>query len=218
MPTGYTVVLDENPELTTAKWVTEELSRNFGVCFVLRDGPHDLTEEAIEAYLKNEIGRSTSYHKEKISEAQETLKAIKVNPEVWNDLYASTVDELKKCNQRSIKEAKSTKQRHQQVEQDLIKLRDRAKDELTRNIAKFGLNQLEVAKSETEPYIQEIPHLDKFKTDKLASLNLDIEYHTENMEKTEKRERERLLVYQKIRQEVNEILGCHTSEKKEVQS
>ena len=48
MPTGYTAQIDDDPNLTTAKWVTEGLSRAFGVCVILRDGPYGLTEDEIK--------------------------------------------------------------------------------------------------------------------------------------------------------------------------
>ncbi len=211
MPTGYTAELDDHPRLTTAKWVTKHLSRAFGVCVTLRDGPFGLSPEEIEAYLEKEIGRSTSDHKENLSEAEETLKSIESDPEVWIGLHKAEVERLKKSNARSVKKASKTNRRHERVKKDLIKLRDNTDDEVTRNIAKYGLKQLEIVKSDTEPYIQEVPDLEKFKTDKLASLNWTIEYHTKKMEKTEKRERERVLAYQKIRSEVEKILGPEAS-------
>ena len=116
MPTGYTAELDDNPELTTAKWVTQNLARAFGVCVHLRDGPYGLTEDEIESHLEDEIERSTRYHREKTDEALKTLKTINDTPEAWNDLYTSAVDRLQEYNKRSREEAETTKLRHQQVE------------------------------------------------------------------------------------------------------
>jgi len=211
MPTGYIAQIDDDPNLTTAKWVTEGLSRAFGVCVVLRDGPYDLTEDEIVAHLEKEIGRNTKYHKENISKARETLKVINNNPSAWDDLYTSEIERLHEYNKRSQEEATATKLRHEQIEQDLIKLRDKTTDEVTKNIAKFGLSQLELVKRDREPYLLEIPSLEKFKGNKLASLKRDIKYHTEKMEESEKREMERLRAYQRIRFEVKKILGSQSS-------
>lgn len=207
MPTGYTALIDDDPNLSTAKWVTEGLSRAFGICVVLRDGPCGLTEDEIEEHLKKEIKRGTSYSRERLSETREKLKIIEADPETLNDLYASTVARLEDYNKRSMDEAKTTRLRHEQVEEDLVKLRDNTADEITRNIAKFGLSQLELVKRDREPYIQTIPSLEQFKIDMLASLKRDVEYHTKQIVEAEQREKERLLAYQTLRSEVGEILG-----------
>lgn len=206
MPTGYTSELDENPDLTTAKWVTANLSRAYGVCVTLRDGPYGLSDDEIEEHLKKAVGRSTSYHKRKIKKAKKTLGIIKDDPEAWNDLYESTVNRMQDYNKRGKEEAGITKLRHERVERELIILRDNTEDEMTRNIAKFGLSQLELVKRDREPYIQEIPSLEKFKVDKFASLNRDIEYHTKNMKEAHQREWERVHAYRKLRSEVARIL------------
>ena len=69
------------------------------------------------------------------------------------------------------------------------------------------MSQLELVKEDREPYIQDIPTLETFKTSKVTSLMRDVDYHTKNIDETEERERERFLAYQRIRSEVEEILG-----------
>lgn len=206
MPTSYTAMIDEDPKLSTAKWMTEGLARNFGVCAVIRDHDRNLAEDEIEEHLKNMTERGTKYHREKLVETQEILK--KLNSEgAWRELYRSAMDKRAKSNAQSIGKANTIRIRHQQVKEDLIKLRDNTKDEVTRNIAEFGLSQLEAVKPETEPCISAIPNLKEFKSIKLAALNWNIAYHTREIEKTEKQGAERLSIYQKIRSEVAEILG-----------
>lgn len=206
MPTGYTAMLD-NPKLTTAKWVTEGLARAFGVCVILRDDDRSLSEEQIEASLKEHVESSTRYCKEKLREAVEALAKLGEDQDkFWVDEYASTVKRMRKHNERSMKEANKTKLRHQQAENDLIKLRDETTDEITRNIANYGLEQLKLVESETKPYTFEILSLEQFKADKLASLNHDIEYYTKQIKETEEREKGRMLAYQTLKAEVKRIL------------
>ena len=215
MPTGYTDMIDEHPRLTTAKWVMEGLSRAFGVCVTLRDDSMNLSEKEIEKRLQKEVDDGMSYYREKLKETDETLAKLHKNPKMfWDAEYAATVDRIKKRNAEQIIEKNKTKVRHDQVKQDLIKLRDNTTDEVTRNIAQFGLDQLELVKSETEPWITEIPSLEKFKADKYASLNQDIEYYTKNINEAEERERGRLIAYRTIKAEVTRILGSNTSAEK----
>ncbi len=206
MGTSYTYELDDNPKLTTAQWVTEHLSRAFGVCITLRDGPFGLSDEEIEEHLEEEVKRSTKYHREKLDTAQNQLDMLEDNPEAWKDLYSITIAGMKTATKRSIKEAKKIEDRHLQARKDLTKLRDDTVDDITRNIAQFGLDQLEIAKSDTEPYIRKIPTFEEFKVSKLKSLNWGIEYYTKNMKETESREGKRVFVYRRIRYEVKRIL------------
>jgi len=208
MPTGNTAWIDEDLNLSTAKWVTQNLARNFGVCAVLRDHDWDLTEDEIEEYLKGWANRDTNYHKEELIKALEALEKLgDPSEEAWNELYLVAVDEIEERNTRNTKKANVIKLRHQQVKEDLIKLRDATTDEITGGLAKFGLKQLKLVESDTEPYISVVPSFEKFKIDKLSSLNWNVNYHTKRLEEARERGQERLSAYQRIRAEVREILG-----------
>jgi len=203
MPTDNTAMIDNDLDLSTARWVTEQLARSFGVCVALRDDDWDLTEDEIEERLKEIVNRDTNYHKGELITARGALEELK-RPKVWNELYLSTVDEIEKRNRRNAKKANAIKLRHQQVKEDLIKLRDNTKDELTGKLAEFGLKQLKLVESDTEPYISVVPSFEKFKIDKLHSLNWDVDYHTKKLGEIGKEER--LSAYQRIRSEVGKIL------------
>ncbi len=113
MGTSYTYELDDNPKLTTAQWVTEHLSRAFGVCITLRDGPFGLSSDEIEKHLEETIKESTKYHREELDKAQVQLDALEEYPETWKSLYSIAVKEMKAANRRSIRKAKKIKKRHQ---------------------------------------------------------------------------------------------------------
>lgn len=206
MGTSYTYELDDNPKMTTSQWMLEHLTRAFGVCITLRDGPSGLSDEGIEEYLEEEVKRSTRYYRKELDKSQKQLDVLRDNPEDWKDLYAVTIDAAKATNKRSIRKAKKIKKHHQLIAEDLIKLRDETADDITRKIAQYGLDQLEMAKDDTQPYVSRIPAFEEFKVKKIKSLNWDIDYHTKHMEKTEAREGERVLSYRRIRYEVKRIL------------
>jgi len=207
MPTGYTATLDETPNMTTAKWVMESLTRAFGVCATLRDNG-DMTEEQIEAHLQERVDEAGSYHIDALKRVGETVTKLSDNPEkFWAEEYAKAVETMQAYNEKSIKEAKEIKTRHDKAIEDLIKLRDNTTDEATRSIANYGLEQLELVKSETESYISTVPTLEKFKEDKLRSINRDIDYHSKNLTEAKARERDRLKAYKTIKSEVNRILS-----------
>lgn len=211
MPTGYTAALDEK-DLNTSQWFTEHLARAFGVCIILRDGPYGLSADEIEQHLEKEIERGTQYHEENLKEAKDLIERVNADPKIaLNEVYNSMVKQKKEYNTNSIKEARDTKKRHKRTIRELKKIQKKTTDEVTHNIAQFGLKQLELVKSETEPYVSEIPSLEKFIWDKAFSLNRDLKYHEEKIIESTKREQDRFETYRTIRSEVERILGSHSS-------
>jgi len=207
MPTGYTAKIDDDPTMTAARWVTEGLSRAFGVCVTLRDSG-DMTADQIEEHLKENIERSTKYYRKELDRTKKFLSYINKKPDTyWTTEYATMVKQSTEYNQKNKKETTELNARHNQIRQELITLKDSTDDMVTKGIAKFGLEQLDLVKSEHEPYIRKIPSFEDFQKEKLASLNHDLEYHKKNLIETEKREKDRLLAYQTIRSEVSRHLG-----------
>lgn len=210
MPTGYTVLLDDDHDLSTSIWVTEHLARNFGLLYHLRDGPYGLSADEIETTIVNSDG--TKYYKENLEKTAKAFERLHDDPDAfWKEEYDAEVKRLQKYNKQSQESADITKQRHEQVERDLIKLRDSTDDDITVNIAKFGLSQLELVKQDREPYISEIPTLEKFKEDTLRKMNRDVEYYLDKIEEREKANRDRLHAYRKVRSEVIRILSSQSS-------
>ena len=211
MPTGYTAELDDHPELTTAKWITEKLARNFGLLYHLRDGPYNLSADEIAETIAKDDG--TKYYKENLEKIMKAFDRLNDDPDAFLEKeYKAEVRCLKKYNKQSQESADITKQRHEQVESELITLRDGTDDEITRNIAKFGLKQLEVVKSDREPYISKIPTFETFKENKLSKLDRDMEYYLDKIKACEKAHRDRVLAYQTLRSEVERILGVRPLE------
>ena len=213
MPTGYVMALDDDPKLTTAKWVTEGLSRAFGVCVTLRDHNMDLTEEQIEAHLEENIKRDAKYYVDALREANDAWAKFRENPaEFLKTSYDIYVKRTEKYNKKSVNNAAETKLRRDKVAQDLIKLRKMTTDDVTKNLAKFGLEQLERSKSDAEPHILEIKSYGIFAKDEVDKIKRDIDYYTKNLEETRQRARDRLQAYLTIKSEVQRVLENNTSE------
>lgn len=206
MGTGLTNMLDDDSNLTTAKWMTEGLARSFGVCIILRDDEWGISEEDIEARLKE--SSSVKYHEENLAEAEWKLTEIaSYSEETWIEKHLAHVKETEKRNKERTERANKTKLRHDKVRKELTKVQFETHHDVTRNLAEYGLKQLDVAKSDTKPYLKEIPTLEQFKAEKLKSLNWSSDYHSKNREESRLRESGRLLAYQTIRSEVKRILG-----------
>ena len=212
MPTGYTSTLDETPDMTTGQWVMESLTRAFGVCVTLRDS-EDMTEEQVEIHLRERVEDAGNYHIEALEKTQEEFRRLRYDQTYWATEYASMVEIKEKYNRESIEEASALKIKHDKAREELIVLRVHTRDETTRNIAEFGLSQLELVKRETEPYVSEIPSFEKFKRDKYNSVCRDLEYYSKEIREAKEREQSRLEAYLKIKSEVVSILGCDSLSK-----
>lgn len=207
MPTGYTTMLDDDPNLSTAQWIKEGLTRAFGVCVTLRDDNMDLSEEEIQKRLERNINSSAKYYIENLEKTKKLIKEMETNPDTFfSRAYAEYVETTDKYNKKSIEEAKQNTLRHNKAMIELQKVKENTIDEVTKNIANFGLEQLELVKSEREPHVTRIKTFLEFKADKIASLKRDVEYYKKNLDETIDRETDRVNTYKTIVAEVNRIL------------
>ena len=213
MPTGYTAMLDDNPELSTAQWMKEGIVRNFGVCVTLRDSKHDLDEKEIEKLLEENIEQSAKWYREKLVDTKNTIAEMEQNPErFFSKEYADYLERTESYNKQSKAEANTNQERHNAVIMDLKKVIQNTNDEVTQNLAKFGIEQLELVKSDRTPYIIELKSFLEFKDEKKKSLDRDLDYYQKNLNEIIKRETDRLNAYKKIVSEVNRILSVNTHE------
>lgn len=206
MPTGYTAELDDSPELTTADWIKKHLVRNFGVCVNLRDHG-TMSEEEILAFLEEQVDKSSNLYLKEYNKALEELNKIsEMSFDEKKKLYDVEVARIQNYNEKSINEAHQTKLRHQKVIEELQKVKNNAHYDVLENIAQFGLDQLELVKSETQPYLQDIPSYKTHIDSKVKKLRRDVIYYSEKYTKCRERERERLEAYKQIVKRVNDIL------------
>jgi len=202
-------MLDDNPKMTTQQWVMEGLARAFGVCVTLREDPFDLSEEQIKQRIVEDGKRDVDWYQKELNKAKEeySKQSIRTKQE-WKMAWLKHEAQKKKENAISITKAEKIKQCHDQVLSDLKLLLISPKtDELTKNIAKFGISQLNLVESECRPCIQEPTTLANYKAEVIKSTKRDIEYHTEEIAKAKQRANERITLYTQLKHDVETVLG-----------
>lgn len=205
MPTGYTDMIDKNPDMTTEQWIMEGLARAFGVCVTLRDDRPDLTEEQIKKKIEENERQTVNYHQKELKKARKELKRLNVLTEKewlveWNKAEKNRIEN----NNHSISITKKLKDRHNKVRNDLEKILASSKiSKITRNIVKYGIDQLNMVQSECEPYTYKNRPLRLFKSDKVKSASRDIVYHTKELVEAKKRMRKRIYEYSRLRKDLN---------------
>lgn len=207
MPTGYTDMIDNKPEMTTEQWIMTGLARAFGICVTLRDDELNLTEEQIEKRLEKDSQSDVNYNKKELEEAKIEAKVIsKRTDEEWQALYVENEKRKLKENEESIAEHKLIKTRHLQVQKELETILNSKIHTITKDIVNFGVEQLTLVKDECEPYIQEPETLQKFITETKRSNAWNLKYHTEELSKATKRANQRLKLYQQLKHDVSTLL------------
>ena len=207
MPTGYTAYLDDE-ELDTATWFKQNLSRAFGICVHFRDSG-DMTEDEMKQRVK-EIAEEESWHKKRLSESKDRLKTYKsYTDDDWLRKMELVNNEREEYNIESREKANRIKNLHDRARKDLQKiLDDEQADEVSKNIAEFGIDQLNLCKSEEEPYIDElITDVEQFKKDTINETKRSIQYHTRELKEEIERESERYEAYIKVCEDADRILG-----------
>jgi hypothetical protein len=199
-------MLDRNPTMTTKKWVMEGLSRAFGVCVTLRDDDMNLTEEQIKERIAKDS--SIDYHQKELENAlAEQCKIAVRTAEEWQKLWKKEDDRRTKANLKYLDEANSMAKRHLMVHQELAAvLASPEIDEVTRNIAKFGIDQLDLVSDECKPYHIESVTLKDFEKNAISENTRDIEYHTKELAAAKKRTQERLEMYDRLRKDLDSVL------------
>ena len=207
MPTGLTAQLDDK-NLDTKTWIVEHLARQFGICVVIRD-EGIMSSDEIKQNLKDYFNKSIKYHNDCLSESKKTLAEYNSFTDTdWIKLMNDANKKIKHDNEQSIKKANLIKVRHNEVRNDLNKLLRNDLSDVTRNIVVFGLNQLDLVKSEEEPYISSLfSDVDAFKIIRFDSVNRSIEYHSGVIKNETERYGERYDAFVALIDEVNKYLN-----------
>jgi hypothetical protein len=211
-------MIDRKPEITTAKWVTEGLARAFGVCVSLREDDMNLTEKRIEQRLIEDGQHNIDYQNEELIKAEKEAEAIsKRTEEEWQTLYVADEKEKVEGNTKRTIEAQAMKARHTQVQKDLEKVLESNVHTITKDIVKFGIDQLKLTEDETEPYIQEPVTLQKFIAETKKANAWSLSYHEEELAKATKRAKERLKLYRQLKKDINAVLFISKQEEGKTQ-
>lgn len=202
MPTGYTAIIDDDPKMTARQWIMEGLARAFGICVMMRDDPRDLTEEQILQRLTEDS--SASWNEKELNKAVEESKRLATRTtKGWKVAWQKEENKKRNANKRSVEEANKMRKRHEQICGDLLKVlaSDKA-HEVTKNIAKFGVEQLDLVASDCLPFIQKPIALKDFMKDCIQKNARNIAYHTEELAKAKQRTEERVNLYKRLKEDV----------------
>jgi hypothetical protein len=207
MPTGYTDMIDRNPTMTAKQWVMEGLARAFGMCVTLRDDAFDLSEEQIKKKLVESEQSEINYHQKELNKAKKKCRtlATKTNKE-WLTLWLTDDNKREEENKKSVVRANKLSDRHERVRDGLNRILASDKvHEVTKSIAKFGIEQLDLVVADGEPYIREPITLEGFIKEAISSSKRDIKYHTEELAKAKQRGQERINLYARLKEDIRSV-------------
>lgn len=211
MPTGYTSMIDDNPNMTTRQWFMEGLARAFGVCVTLREDSLNLTEAQILQRISKDRQGDVAWHKKELKKAKLLSEQLKTRTDAeWKTAWQTSEAEKIRQNNKSIAKAKTMKKKHTLVQKDLELIVAVANNQVTKNIATYGLGQLNMVKDECEPYINEATNFENFKAQTLKTNTRDIEYHVEEMTKAQARAKENVEAYLAMKADMDTIFSAQT--------
>jgi hypothetical protein len=204
MPTGYTAMIEDNPTMTAREWVMRGLVQ----AFMVYDGELEWTEEQVEKEITSRKDYNVTYYEKELKKSFKEREKLNAFNEINWEVYWTRSEYKKKIkNEESKAKSKLMQERHEQIMKDMVFLKANAKTELTRNIAKYGIEQLNTVAYECKPYIEEPETLAQYKSDRLAENSRDIQYYTTELTKAIKNKKETIERYISLKEEVNSILG-----------
>ena len=206
MPTGYTDVLDKNG-FDTKKWVAESLVRAFGVCVVFREEGHMSEKAILQRFKENAKGL---YYDKALKEANTKIEKLKfMSDEEWKTMMQGDNTEKMEYYEETNKERTKIRDGHIKVQNELTNFLTEDISDVTRNIVKFGLEQLCLVEDDYGEY--PIPvlfeNIEEFKKMTLEKVYKDIDYYEKELVEDRKRETERMEVYKEILGDLNLFRG-----------
>lgn len=169
-----------------------------------------MTEEQILKKLTKLAGED-GYHAKEWEKAQKQLSVYYgYTDEQWEDKMKRENKEREKSYQIGREKAKRIKEKHDKTRADLRKLIEaKGVSDITKNIARFGREQLNMCKDEEEYH--HLPEYDdlhtdvkKYKKEVMGKAKRDVEYHQK--EKKEERDKDRLKGFLQLKKDVEKVL------------
>lgn len=175
MPTGYTQLLVDNPDMPLNKWALH-CARAFGACITMRDDDPTLP-------TPKKFKPDLSYHKKGLRKAHATIRKLEKMTEKQREVYnKKKQEEYKKHFTEQLKEAEETQKAF-----DNMKVQVEAWNPSSEydGLKKFMLEQIKVSDTYTSYYIDNLNKADTtdYWKDNLESAKRSIQYHTEGIAK-----------------------------------
>lgn len=146
MPTGYTAIIEEKPDLTFREFALR-CARGMGACIMQRDDPMDEPPRAPEP---------SDYHIKALATAQARLKELRgMGAEAKRAMWHAEVERIEKSNAESRAKAAKTEQQYKSMRAQVEAWKPPTKDH--DGLKRFMLEQIDLCVSDWDPYICEAP-------------------------------------------------------------
>ena len=214
MPTGYTSFIEDGKVKNPTDFLHICL-RNFGVCWSMRDSDTPMDAKDFESAIRAGYQDSIDYHRKKLEAAKKELAEFNALSD--DDLYKRYVTETtEKYNQYNKLYAESLK-KNATYEKFLNAIQAWTPSEDFQGIKDFAIHQIEISKGNPAYWGNEadkigLPSREKFeemkesiKADMLKSINWDISYHQEELDRQVKGLAGALEFYSRFKEEIKDV-------------
>ena len=213
MPTGYTAFIEDG-KVRTPKEFLHLCLRNFGVCSRIRDNEFsvkdDYTQDITDGFQKD-----IDYHQKNLDEARERLKTIQEmsEEELCGKYITETKEKIKDLQRGQTKELGNYA--------DYLRIKEGIENwqcsEEFQSIKDFALNQIDISIPRSSYYDDELAKIGKptaegFQERKeeylkslIADAEWDINYHSDEIDRTLKLRDECLDFYKRFKEELENL-------------
>lgn len=175
MPTGYTQLLVDNPDMPLNKWALH-CARAFGACITMRDDDPNLP-------APKKFKPDLRYHKKSLREAHALIRKLEKMNQKQRDAYTKKKqEEHKKHFTEQLKEAEEGQKAFDNMKVQIENWNPPSEYD---GIKKFMLEQIKCSDTYTSYYIDNLNRVDttNYWKEDLDSAKRSIQYHTEGIAK-----------------------------------
>jgi len=188
MPTGYTCILDKTGD--EFDWLKRTLIRNFGIAMSIRESGFGMTFDEVDSAIRKPD--STKYETNRLKEVNDRLKSLK-DSKVAKSFYKKEIIARKRYEKEAMMEHEKTIDLHNRTRAFLGTIKNEMVSQFTKDVAEFGISQLNVVEGDTEPYIHPpIPAFEYWIAGEMARCYTDIDYYKKQISESKDGDKERI--------------------------
>jgi len=167
MPTGYTAIIEEKPDLTLREFALR-CARGMGACIHQRDDPMDDLPKAPEA---------SHYHAEEAERVRATLRELEgLSSVAALALFNAEVSRITRANAAHLAKCEKTRKRYASMRAKVEAWKPPT--EQHEGLQRFMLEQIDLCRSDWTPYTDTVPNDPKqWLADKIESTRESIVSH-----------------------------------------